>query len=137
MARLTADATMTPHRGRFDCEVGGYRRRLSRYSFSSASARSAPSSQHVHPSLCAPGCSPMRGRKFTVDPDGVTPLTFGPILTGAKMSQDQSATKPAGDKDPDPATAENPPSDIKAGESKREQGSGPESAAEAGVGGSD
>lgn len=37
----------------------------------------------------------------------------------------------------DPATAENPPSEIKAGDAKRNQGGAPEDASEAGVGGSD
>ncbi len=53
------------------------------------------------------------------------------------MTQDQSAAQHAGDNEPDPATAENPPSEIKAGDEKREPGSGPDSPAEAGVGGSD
>lgn len=44
----------------------------------------------------------------------------------------------AGNTEPDPATAENPPDDLKAGDKKREKGgSGTESAAEAGVGGPD
>lgn len=44
----------------------------------------------------------------------------------------------AGNVEPDPATAENPPSDIRAGDKKRDKSGGePESAAEAGVGGSD
>jgi hypothetical protein len=41
----------------------------------------------------------------------------------------------AGNQEPDPATAENPPSDISAGEEKRDKSeSGTESATEAGVG---
>ncbi len=39
--------------------------------------------------------------------------------------------------EPDPATAEDPPSDLRAGDEKRQKSGGPESAAEAGVGGSD
>jgi len=37
----------------------------------------------------------------------------------------------------DPATAENPPSEIKAGDEKRDKGGAPEDASAAGVGGSD
>lgn len=40
----------------------------------------------------------------------------------------------AGNNEPDPATAENPPSDLRAGEKKRDKSGGPESATEAGVG---
>jgi hypothetical protein len=46
-------------------------------------------------------------------------------MRGAKMS-----TK-------DPATAENPPSEISAGDTKREKGPSPETEAAAGVGGTD
>lgn len=37
----------------------------------------------------------------------------------------------------DPATAETPPSEIRAGDTKREKGPSPETEAAAGVGGSD
>ena len=37
----------------------------------------------------------------------------------------------------DPATAENPPSEIKAGDAKRDKTGAPDTEAEAGVGGSD
>jgi hypothetical protein len=40
----------------------------------------------------------------------------------------------AGNKEPDPVTAENPPSDISAGDQKRPTGPGPKSAPEAGAG---
>ncbi len=42
----------------------------------------------------------------------------------------------AGNNEPDPATAENPPSDLRSGDKKRDA-SGSESPTEAGVGGSD
>jgi hypothetical protein len=50
-----------------------------------------------------------------------------------KQADDQLNTG-AGNAEPDPATAENPPSDMSAGDQKRPTGSGPASAPEAGVG---
>jgi hypothetical protein len=48
---------------------------------------------------------------------------------------DEETNLGAGNQEPDPATAENPPSDISAGDEKRDKTeSGPESATEAGVG---
>ncbi len=43
----------------------------------------------------------------------------------------------AGNKEPDPATAENPPEDLKAGDKKRDKEGAPDTEAEAGIGGSD
>jgi hypothetical protein len=43
----------------------------------------------------------------------------------------------AGNEEPDPATAENPPADLQAGDQKREKEGAPDTAAEAGAGGSD
>lgn len=43
----------------------------------------------------------------------------------------------AGNEEPDPATAENPPAEVKAGDKKREKGGAPDTEAEAGVGGLD
>jgi hypothetical protein len=55
-----------------------------------------------------------------------------------KMSQAGDVTNSgAGNEEPDPATAENPPVDIKAGDEKREQDGAPETAAQAGAGGLD
>ena len=55
-----------------------------------------------------------------------------------EMSQDETTNLGAGNEEPDPATAQNPPKDVKAGDKKRENiGPGPDSAAETGVGGKD
>ena len=43
----------------------------------------------------------------------------------------------AGNQEPDPATAENPPTDLKAGDKERDKKGAPDTEAEAGVGGSD
>jgi hypothetical protein len=43
----------------------------------------------------------------------------------------------AGNEEPDPATAANSPDEIKAGDEKREREGGPDTEAEAGVGGLD
>ena len=43
----------------------------------------------------------------------------------------------AGNEEPDPATAANPPADLKAGDKKREKEGAPDTAAEAGAGGLD
>lgn len=43
----------------------------------------------------------------------------------------------AGNEEPDPATAETPPADLKAGDKKRETAGAPDTAAEAGAGGKD
>jgi hypothetical protein len=57
---------------------------------------------------------------------------------GNEMSQAGDVTNSgAGNEEPDPATAENPPVDIKAGDEKREQDGAPETAAQAGAGGLD
>lgn len=53
------------------------------------------------------------------------------------MSQHENKNLGAGNNEPDPATAETPPNEIKAGDAKREKEGAPDTAAEAGVGGSD
>jgi hypothetical protein len=50
---------------------------------------------------------------------------------------DKATNLGAGDEEPDPATAENPPNQVGAGDEKREKEGAPDTAAEAGVGGSD
>lgn len=81
------------------------------------------------------------GRKFTTEPDGVVERSFPPReeLTmsephtparGAPSAEEvkdhvkqtgEETNLGAGNQEPDPATAESPPSDIKAGDEKRHQ----------------
>jgi hypothetical protein len=49
----------------------------------------------------------------------------------------QGTDSGAGNQEPDPATAETPPADLKAGDKKRDEEGAPDTEAEAGVGGSD
>ncbi|MGH9208935.1 MAG: hypothetical protein ACRD1G_20725 [Acidimicrobiales bacterium] len=53
------------------------------------------------------------------------------------MSEPQTPPGGAGNEEPDPATAENPPDEIRAGDKKRKKEGAPDTAAEAGVGGLD
>ncbi len=66
-----------------------------------------------------------------------TPAAGAPAADDVKEHVKQAGDQTnlgAGNKEPDPATAENPPSDTSAGDKKRSTGKGPESASEAGVG---
>lgn len=49
----------------------------------------------------------------------------------------ESTNLGAGNEEPDPATAENPPDEIRAGDKKREKEGAPATSAEAGTGGLD
>jgi hypothetical protein len=65
-----------------------------------------------------------------------TPETGAPPADEAEHVEQtgNQANLGAGNEEPDPATAEDPPSDISAGDKKRPTGPGPESAPEAGAG---
>lgn len=73
-------------------------------------------------------------------PEPHTPATGAPPADDVKenvQQVDETANLGAGDEEPDPATGENPPQDLKAGDKAREKTGAAETQVEAGIGGSD